>query len=64
MGPLPRAAVATSRHGVENKARPWRIDVPNFFEPLQRARSLIAGLVGGDTDAVCSGVPKAWERWR
>jgi hypothetical protein len=45
-----------------NKARPWRIDVPNFFEPLQRARSLIAGLVGGDTDAVCSGVPKAWER--
>jgi selenocysteine lyase/cysteine desulfurase len=53
MGPLPRAAVAAGRHGLGRKATPWKIDVPDFFEPLERARALFAGLVGGDADGVC-----------
>jgi selenocysteine lyase/cysteine desulfurase len=53
MGPLPRAAVAAGREGIERKARPWRIDVPDFFAPVERARGLFAGLVGGDPEGVC-----------
>ena len=53
MGPLPRRAVEAGRNGLERKARPWEIGVPDFFEPLERARSLFAHLVGGDADGVC-----------
>jgi selenocysteine lyase/cysteine desulfurase len=53
MGPLPRRAVKAGRSGLERKARPWEIGVPDFFEPLERARSLFAHLVGGDADGVC-----------
>ena len=53
MGPLPRRAVEAGRNGVQRKARPWEIGVPDFFQPLERARSLFANLVGGDADGVC-----------
>ena len=53
MGPLPRVALAAGRHALEGKARPWEIGVPDFFEPVERARSLFAGFVGGDADGVC-----------
>lgn len=53
MGPLPLAAVAAGREGLARKARPWLIDVPDFFEPVERARALFAALVGGDADGVC-----------
>jgi selenocysteine lyase/cysteine desulfurase len=53
MGPLPRASVEVGRAAGARKARPWEIGVPDFFEPLERARSLFAQLVGGDADGVC-----------
>ncbi len=53
MGPLPRAALAAGHQGMERKAAPWHIGVPDFFEPVERARSLFADLVGGDSDGVC-----------
>lgn len=53
MGPLPRRSVEAGRAGLERKGRPWEVGVPDFFEPLERARSLFAHLVGGDADGVC-----------
>lgn len=53
LGPLPRSAVAAGREALERKARPWQVTVTDFFEPLERARALFAGLVGGDADGVC-----------
>jgi selenocysteine lyase/cysteine desulfurase len=53
MGPLPRRAVEAGRKALERKARPWEIGVPDFFEPLERARGLFAHLVSGDADGVC-----------
>jgi selenocysteine lyase/cysteine desulfurase len=53
MGPLPRATVSLGQQALGRKARPWQIGVPDFFEPLERARQLFAGLVNGDADGVC-----------
>ena len=52
MGPLPTVSVAAGRQGVKQKAQPWRIGVADFFDPIERARELFAGLVGGDADGV------------
>jgi selenocysteine lyase/cysteine desulfurase len=52
MGPLPLLAVEAGRRALERKARPWQIGVPDFFEPLEQARSLFAHLVGGDAGGV------------
>jgi selenocysteine lyase/cysteine desulfurase len=53
MGPLPRAALAAGHEALDRKARPWGIGVADFFEPLERARSLFGGIVGGDAEGVC-----------
>jgi selenocysteine lyase/cysteine desulfurase len=45
--------VEVGLRALERKARPWEIGVSDFFEPLERARSLFAYLVGGDADGVC-----------
>ena len=52
MGPLSKAVLEAGRRGLERKARPWAIGPDDFFEPVDEARELFAGILGGDPDGV------------
>ena len=52
LGPLSRPTCDVGVGAVARKARPWEITVPDFFEPLTRAREAFARLVGGDAAGV------------
>lgn len=52
MGPLPRAAVEAGAAALTAKSRPWSVAVNDFFEPVDRLRRSVAGLLDGDTDGV------------
>jgi len=52
MGPAPRQVVAAGHLAMERKARPWSVAADDFFQPIERVRSLVAGLLGGDRDGV------------
>jgi selenocysteine lyase/cysteine desulfurase len=43
---MPRAAVEAAKASAEAKAAPVRADFGQFFDPSERARALIAGLIG------------------
>ncbi|WP_413204320.1 aminotransferase class V-fold PLP-dependent enzyme [Rhodospirillum sp. A1_3_36] len=52
MGPLPASVVAAGHAGVAVKARPWEVSVDAFFDPVEKARSLYAGLTGADAEGI------------
>ena len=52
MGPLSRETLAAGRSGLERKAHPWEVGAPDFFEPVEEVRSLIAELIDADADGV------------
>ncbi|MCF8482136.1 MAG: aminotransferase class V-fold PLP-dependent enzyme [Rhodospirillum sp.] len=58
MGPLPASVVAAGQAGVAAKARPWEVKIDAFFDPVDKARSLYAGLTGADAEGIAV-VPSA-----
>ncbi len=53
MGPMPTVAVEAATSTLHLKShRPWEIGPVDFFEPVDRLRGELAGLIGGDTDGV------------
>ena len=51
-GPLSRSSLAAGQAALAAKAQPWTIGPDAWFGPLQHARELLAGLLGGDADGV------------
>jgi hypothetical protein len=64
VGPLPRAAVATSRHGLETRPGPDRSTCATSSSRYNGPARSSPCLGGSGTDAVCSRVSQAWERLR
>jgi selenocysteine lyase/cysteine desulfurase len=58
MTPLPHAAIEAGLAGVRRKATPWKLQPAHFFEESERARGLLARLVGTNAEAVAI-VPSA-----
>jgi selenocysteine lyase/cysteine desulfurase len=52
MGPLSRDAVAAGRSGLEMKAHPWTVTAPDFFEPVEEVRELLAELIDADAEGI------------
>lgn len=53
MGPIPTVAVEAAAASLQLKSRrPWEIQPADFFEPVDRLRSEIAEVIGGDVDGV------------
>lgn len=52
MSPLPQATIAAGEAGLRRKARPFELAPVQFFEESEHARTLFAGLCGGDAEGV------------
>ncbi len=52
MGPLSRPVLEAGFAGTDRKRQPWKIVPADFFEPLEKARSLFAELIDADTEGV------------
>lgn len=52
MGPLPAPAVEAGERALADKARPWRVGVGDFFEPVAALRPKLAGVLGGDAAGI------------
>lgn len=53
MGPIPTIAVEAAASSLQLKSRrPWEISPADFFEPVDRLRTEIACVIGGDADGV------------
>ncbi len=52
MGPLSHESLAAGRAGLELKAHPWTVTAPDFFEPVEEVRGLLAELIDADADGV------------
>ncbi|MBK1665906.1 aminotransferase [Rhodospirillum rubrum] len=52
MGPLMTEVVAAGHAGVAAKARPWEVGIDAFFDPVEKARGLYAGLTGADVEGI------------
>jgi selenocysteine lyase/cysteine desulfurase len=52
MSPLLKRAVALGAEGLARKARPWTISPEDFFADSERARALLAELVGATADDI------------
>ncbi|MEZ5740000.1 MAG: aminotransferase class V-fold PLP-dependent enzyme [Burkholderiaceae bacterium] len=52
MGPLPRATVQAGQRALQARAFPAGITPADFFEPAERTRRLLAGLVNADAEQV------------
>ncbi len=52
IGPLSMASVAAGETGMRCKAAPWTIAPKDFFEPVERARSLAARLYDATADDI------------
>lgn len=52
ISPLMRPALEAAGEGLRHEAQPWRISPARFFEPVERARVLFAGLIGASADDV------------
>lgn len=59
MSPLSRAVVEAGERAVHSKARPWEITAQDFFEQPNRARRLLADLMGVDDPGAFAVVPSA-----
>ena len=58
MGPLMRSAADAGEAGLRLKSRPWKLTIPDFFEPVTEARRLFAQMIHGDAAGVAI-VPSA-----
>lgn len=58
MSPLMHDVVAAIDRGARMKATPWTLTIPDFYDAVDRARALFAGLVNGDAEGVAI-VPSA-----
>lgn len=58
MSPLSHEVVAAIDRGARMKATPWTLTIPDFYDEVDKARALFAGLVGADAAGVAM-VPSA-----
>ena len=58
MGPLMNSVVAACDEGVRMKATPWALTIPDFYDPVDEARALFAGIVNADAQGIAM-VPSA-----
>ena len=58
MGPLMNSVVSACDDGVRMKATPWTLTIPDFYDPVDEARALFAGIVNADAKGVAM-VPAA-----
>jgi len=58
MSPLLTSVVQAIDHGVRMKATPWAVAIPDFYDTVDRARRLFAGLMNADAQGVAV-VPSA-----
>lgn len=58
MGPLMNSVVAACDQGVRMKATPWTLTIPDFYDPVDQARALFAGIVNAEPDGIAM-VPSA-----
>ncbi len=52
MSPITREAAQAGRNAVYRKTQPWKITHSDFFEDLERARSLFASIIGAKQDDI------------
>lgn len=52
MGPLMNSVVAACDVGVRMKATPWTLTIPDFYDAVDEARALFAGLVNADAEGI------------
>ena len=52
MSPLLKRAAAAGAAAIARKCHPWTIHADDFFSESERARSLFAGLIGTEADAI------------
>ena len=48
MSPLPKLSLEIGRAAMGREAKPWTLNVDNFFSHTARARELVAGLMEAD----------------
>lgn len=58
MSPLMKPVVAAIDRGVRMKSTPWTLTIPDFYDSVDEARALFAGLVNADAEGVAM-VPSA-----
>ncbi|MEM8752727.1 MAG: aminotransferase class V-fold PLP-dependent enzyme [Pseudomonadota bacterium] len=58
MSPLSRDVVAAVDRGVRMKETPWTLTIPDFYDSVDEARALFAGIVNADAEGVAM-VPSA-----
>ena len=58
MSPILRSTREAGQAGIGRKSQPWQIHPADFFTGPERARALVAELIGGDADGVAI-VPSA-----
>lgn len=58
MGPLMHSVVAACDKGVRMKATPWALTIPDFYDAVDEARALFAGIVNADAEGIAM-VPAA-----
>lgn len=58
MGPLMNSVVAACDVGVRMKATPWTLTIPDFYDAVDEARKLFAGIVNADAEGIAM-VPAA-----
>ncbi len=51
-GPRLKAVTAAGREAIDLTATPWDVDAPRFFEPVERLRTIVGGLLGDDGEGV------------
>lgn len=52
MGPLPTVAREAGQMALARKSQPWSVTVPDFFDPVDRYRRLVAQVLGADVEGV------------
>ncbi len=58
MGPLMNSVVSACDVGVRMKATPWKLTIPDFYDAVDEARALFAGIVNADAEGIAM-VPAA-----
>ncbi len=58
MGPLMNSVVSACDDGARMKATPWTLTIPDFYDAVDEARALFAGIVNADAEGVAM-VPAA-----
>ncbi len=52
MSPILKQAAVLGQQAVAEKLRPWHIDIPDFFDPPDRACALMAHMIGAGSDDI------------